>query len=274
MRLKIITLFAMLLSSAAFGQRIVLNMDDEHFTGRSVIHLKQEIRDHLGIRPGQLDDLELEEVTLIAKSRQGNGEGRLRIGQDETRWMDIDDGRGNFNDDDLDSYDRIDFENPNSNNNSRGVWQIHLQGNIKVKRIVLQFDDGNHDDDDDIDDERLVLRFNNEQFRGNSTIHLKQEIRNQLGINIASLRDVELKSVEFIAKSRQGNGRASLRVGRNETNNKRIGDGHGSFNDNDADSYDRVRFDNPNRNDRSRGVWQLHFRGNIKVKRIVIRLNE
>jgi hypothetical protein len=128
--------------------------------------------------------------------------------------------------------------------------------------------DRDSDRDRDRDSDRFVLRFDGESFRGLSTIRLKQEIRDQLGVRPGELRDAELESVMVLAKSRRGEGRVWLQVGNRETRMYRV-DG-GNFNSDNPSTYDRILIDNPSRRERSDGVWQLHFDGNIRVARIVV----
>jgi hypothetical protein len=214
--------------------------------------------------------MKVERVTLIAKSRQGEGRAWLRIGRAQTSSRQI---RGtNFNSDNNNTFDRDTFENPNNNDNSNGVWQLGLRGQIKVKRVIVEVDDDNGGGGNIRD--QITLRFNDEQFQGNSTLHLRQEILQQTNLSPADLNRVRVERVDLWAKSRQGNGRAALKIGNRETNFKEVDGRPSDFNDDDLDTYERIRFENPNNNDNSNGVWQILLRGNIKVKRVVLHFDD
>ena len=114
--------------------------------------------------------------------------------------------------------------------------------------------------------EKFELRFDRERvFRGHNTVYLKRRLRNQHGID---LHRYNLKAVVLVAKSKHGRGTGSLMVGDANTYEEVI-DGM-PYEFRARGGFDRVRFRNPKRN--SRGPWQLHLRGKIKIKKIVVKL--
>ncbi|MGE0173214.1 MAG: hypothetical protein AB7T49_10525 [Oligoflexales bacterium] len=120
--------------------RFVLQFDDEQFTGASTIRLKEEILDQYDIRPNQLRRADLDQVVVFAKSRRGNGRVSLQVGNRETRLYRVE--GGNFGSDNFASYDRIILENPSRHGFSGGVWQLHFEGNIKIRQVIVRVDGG------------------------------------------------------------------------------------------------------------------------------------
>jgi len=118
--------------------------------------------------------------------------------------------------------------------------------------------------------ERFVLDFNDSHIRGHkgetATIFLKRSLKEQYPW--VKVSDLELKKVVLVAKSKKGRGGAGLRVGKWATDLSEVGGSPRSFHDNGRNSFDRVKFWNPSHS--SRGRWQLGFRGNIIVRKIVL----
>ncbi len=114
-------------------------------------------------------------------------------------------------------------------------------------------------------EKKFVLKFHGERFQQQSKLFLKQELQRQHGIRVQNFK---LNKVRLVAKSRNGNGRAKLVMGQDQTQMKYINGHPQDFHYNDRDTWDRVNFRNPSYN--SRGNWQIHMRGNIKVKRVVV----
>jgi hypothetical protein len=116
--------------------------------------------------------------------------------------------------------------------------------------------------------ERLILNLNGEHFRQDSVIPLKARLKRQNPGLV--LRGTELIRVRVIAKSRQGRGTASLVVGNYEQDRAGISGNPMDFNHPEKYTYSPVVLQNGND---SRGNWQVHLRGNIKVLRVVIVVN-
>lgn len=88
------------------------------------------------------------------------------------------------------------------------------------------------------------------------------------------LRDLKLEEVILVAKSRMGMGNASLIVGGVKGYEQNIPGHPQDFYDNGRYTYTRVKLENPNYRDQSQGVWQIDLKGNIKVKRIILKVKE
>lgn len=84
-------------------------------------------------------DLELRRVVLVAKSRHGRGNAQLRVGNHLSEMYRVDGRSGRFRNDRRDSFDRIHISNPSRD--SGGPWQIDLQGDFVVNKVVLEVDD-------------------------------------------------------------------------------------------------------------------------------------
>ena len=112
----------------------------------------------------------------------------------------------------------------------------------------------------------MHVQFYDQNYRGQSTLFLKREIRQQFpGIN---LRRADLLRVRLIAKSRRGRGTAALKVGYDVTYPQTVSGNPYDFNDPAPYTFDRVPFDNPSWD--STGVWQIKLRGNFIVRKVVV----
>ncbi len=122
--------------------------------------------------------------------------------------------------------------------------------------------------------ERFVLDFDDSQIRGHrgeaATIFLKRSLKNQYPW--VDLSKVDLRKVVLVAKSKRGRGGASLRVGNNATELYEVAGAPREFSDDHRYTFDRVRFRNPS-ND-SRGPWQIDFRGNFIVRKVVLEVED
>lgn len=113
--------------------------------------------------------------------------------------------------------------------------------------------------------DRIQLHLD-QHLRGQQTIALKRELRYQHpGLN---LRNLKLKAVRLVAKSARGMGEATLSVGQNQSYPVTIGGHPQDFHVNAPYTFQRVRIQNPSYD--SMGRWQIHTRGNIKVKKVVL----
>lgn len=136
----LLTLFGPGLSGTAQAarDRFVLDYHDSqvrsHRGEPATLYLKRALKEQY---PGVvIDDLELRRVVLIAKSRQGRGEARLQVGHRTTEMFRVEGGEGRFRDERRFTFDRVFFSNPSRNSN--GPWQIDLQGNFIVRKVVLE----------------------------------------------------------------------------------------------------------------------------------------
>lgn len=113
--------------------------------------------------------------------------------------------------------------------------------------------------------ERFVLELNDQEFRGNNVLRLKELLRDQHGLNV---RQYSLAGVRLVAKTRHGQGTAALRVG-NWVSQERQVYGHPSeFDRPGENTFDKVDFSNDSYD--SEGPWQMQLQGNFKVRRVVV----
>ena len=120
----------MVSARAQQNQRLEIEYGGQIFKGQSVLFLKQEItKKHPRINFKKWD---LKRVVLVAKSARGFGEAHLKVGRDESRIETIDGNRPDFRN--QGNYHRISFRSPGPD---QGKWQIHLKGNIKVKKVII-----------------------------------------------------------------------------------------------------------------------------------------
>lgn len=141
MRSMLIVLLLLLLSplQAAAGkgkvdrERFVLDFGDSHFRGNPTLFLKREL---LNQYPGiNIGDYTLRRVVLVAKTKAGRGSAQLRVGPELSRHYRVDGAPRSFHSHHRDSFDRIRISNPFRD--SWGPWQLFLQGNFKVRKVVL-----------------------------------------------------------------------------------------------------------------------------------------
>lgn len=118
--------------------------------------------------------------------------------------------------------------------------------------------------------EKLVISMYDSHLRGQNKLALKQKIKDYYP-NI-NLQMVELKSVVLVAKTKRGNGTASLQVGQKETYPQSVYGHINDFHSNDRRSYSKVVLDNPSFD--SKGAWKLNLKGNFKVSKLVINLTK
>lgn len=146
--LGIVLLAATSLSSVAHAgrERIVLDFDDSYYHATkgetATLFLKRELRQQYpGLRFRESD---LRKVVLIAKSKKGRGKAHLRVGQNRSRSVRVDGRPNQFHDNRRHSFDRIKLHNPS--HNSSGPWQIKLNGNFVVRKVVLILDNYDYPD--------------------------------------------------------------------------------------------------------------------------------
>ncbi len=124
--------------------RIVLEFEDRHIRSNrgewETLHLKRMLREQYPWV--EVDNLDLRRVVLIAKSRHGRGEAQLRVGNRTTEVQPVPGHPGEFRDDRRYTFDRVNFSNPSHGSN--GPWQLDLQGNLIVRKVVLEVVDRPH----------------------------------------------------------------------------------------------------------------------------------
>jgi hypothetical protein len=125
------------LQAMAGTDRLVLDFGDGHFrSGRgysSTLFLKKALLEQY---PGiNISDYRLRKVVVVAKSKIGRGDVQLRVGPEVTdRYRVAGDPRGFYSDHPR-SFDRVRIHNPFAD--SWGPWQLLLNGNFKVRKVVL-----------------------------------------------------------------------------------------------------------------------------------------
>ena len=135
--LTLLSIFALALPSYAqrgrtSTEQLVLKLNDAHYRGSSVIQLKQQIRQQY---PRMiLRNFKLKRVKLVAKSKQGRGSAELMVGQSSQDRGNIAGSPREFHSSKAYTFDRVALNNYSGR---QGAWQIHLQGNIIVRKVVV-----------------------------------------------------------------------------------------------------------------------------------------
>lgn len=128
------------LPAEAARERYIVEFDDVHIRGQrgetATIFLKKAFRQQYPWV--ELADMDLRKVVLVAKSRKGNGGAQLRVGEWLTDSYTVAGRPVDFRDRRKITFDRVRFNNPSSS--SGGPWQIDLQGNFIVRKVVLEMD--------------------------------------------------------------------------------------------------------------------------------------
>jgi hypothetical protein len=131
-------------STALASERFVLQLNDAEFNGRSAIALKTLLMRQHRINANRY---QLEQVSMMAKSRAGRGTAALRVGRYQSNEQRVQGDPRSFNDRSPRSFDRLSFYNEARRDRGQ-EWQIILVGNIKVRRIVVALDRQGRDRDD------------------------------------------------------------------------------------------------------------------------------
>ena len=129
--------------------RVKIDMNDAQYRGVNILKLKKMVKDEFARERGRrnidLSRFELIKVRLKAKSARANGYASLLVGKSAaSRWENIGVIRGEFKSNRPSSYPQATvIENPSYY--SDGKWQLELDGNIKIKRlvVVMERDRGN-----------------------------------------------------------------------------------------------------------------------------------
>ncbi len=252
---QIFMIAVLALSTNAFAKDITVH-GEAVYQGDNVIRLRTLANQVLNQK---LSNFELVGVTMKAKSRKGHGKATLVIGNDQSQKL-VD----QFGDDIFFlvgapwSFHTIRWNISNMPGQADERWQIHLQGTIRVDEIKLHLREVSQTN-------RVRIALGNQLFTGENTVHLRQELK-ALGHNV---RGDKLRRVVLVAKSRAGNASAGVQVGQQFSNAKTIGQTQSGlpFASNEAESYNRLAW---NFNGRTPGVWQLHMKGRIKVKAVIV----
>ena len=115
--------------------------------------------------------------------------------------------------------------------------------------------------------ERVVVDFFGQQYRGQGNIlKIGRHINQQLGRG--SLQDYEIRRVKLVAKSRRGQGQATLLIGRQNAGSYNVPGVPRDFGVESSWTYHEIVM-RPNMRHQSMPV-QIELRGNIKVDRVVV----
>lgn len=86
--------------------------------------------------PGlDIDKASLVAVEVLAKSRQGKGTLRLRVGNQQTIWAKVAGAEKEFDNNEPDSYSSIKIRSPEEG--KKKVWQLIINGYLKIQKIIL-----------------------------------------------------------------------------------------------------------------------------------------
>ena len=125
-----------------------------------------------------------------------------------------------------------------------------IQAHAQMNRYVLDFDD----------------RYIGNRKGEGATLMLKRTLKDQYPW--VNTRNLALRNVILVAKSKVGRGYAQLRVGRQQTNYVRVSGHPKRFKRDHRKSFDRVRLYNPSYT--SWGPWQINLHGNFKVRKVIL----
>lgn len=124
---------AFFIINTAIAERVTFNFNERIYRNKSTIGLKQLIRNRFP--RVNLNQIELNRVTLVAKSARGGASAILFVGNNSSRRINIPGNRFDFQN--PGNYFRINFISPRRR--SVGRWQIQMNGHIKVRRIIVDF---------------------------------------------------------------------------------------------------------------------------------------
>ena len=243
--------------AAGVQQQLLLELN-EHSRGLESISIKQEIK----ARYPQVDiqDLEIDGVMLMAKSKQGNGEATLVVGQSASYPVRVGGRPADFQIDSMRSFTRIQITSPSRS--SEGKWQIETKGNVKVKAIIVLVTKVPA-----TKVETVIIQMDQEHSKGEETLKLKQLLKK--AAPRLDLTDMELQKVTILAKSKAGNGRATLLVGQSSNYPALVPGGQREFQSSAPRTFHQVELKNSLD---SKGAWHLELKGNIKVSKIIVKL--
>jgi hypothetical protein len=139
-KIVLIGLFLLLLfplQAMAGEDRLVLDFADSHICSTqgyaSTLYLKKALLEQY---PGiNISDYRLREVVVVAKTKVGRGDVQLRVGPEVTGRYRVAGSPGGFHSNHPRSFDRVGIHNPFDD--SWGPWQLLLNGNFKVRKVVL-----------------------------------------------------------------------------------------------------------------------------------------
>ena len=243
--------------AVAVQQQLLLELN-ERSRGLSTIALKQEIKaryPHLDIQ-----NLKLDGVMLMAKSKHGKGEATLIVGQVASYPVHIGGRTADFHIDSMKSFTRVQISSPSLS--SQGAWQIETKGNVKVKAIIALVTKIPQ-----MKIKTVSIPLNQAHSKGEEVLKLKQLLK-QYAPQL-DLKEMEVEKVTLIAKSKAGNGRATLTMGQTSNYPAIVPGNQRQFQSNAPRTFHQIELKNSLS---SNGAWHIELKGNIKVKEIIVKL--
>jgi len=232
------------------AERKILNYAGQQFRGQNTLFLKRALKNQF---PGiNLRNKKLGKVIVMAKSEHGRGQAFLVVGQQSSYSQQIPGNPYNFQDYAPYTYTRMQFPVQGA---SQGKWQIKLQGNIKIQNVIVQFKGQNNN----------IKLYVDQHLRGQNVLPLKRMLRQQ---NPQAFNKLDsLKKITIVAKSKHGQGTATLKMGRDISRAKYIDGTPSDFHTPAAYTFSKVSFQGPAYS--TSGVLQILLKGNIKVKEVI-----
>ncbi|MGE0763923.1 MAG: hypothetical protein AB7N80_11645 [Bdellovibrionales bacterium] len=135
------TLTTLFFSSQAFAyspQALTLNYSDFELTSTTYLNLSEDLRRNY---PDHLIGRQIAGVTVKAKSKYGNGEATLWIGNAQSRGYRIDGSDHFYNPADW-TFQNVYIEAPSRGRH--GQWQLGLSNHMIVRQVTVYFADDNH----------------------------------------------------------------------------------------------------------------------------------
>jgi len=276
--LLIATLAAVAVPAQA-ADRFRLDLDNMRIRGsegEQTINLRKLLREQHG--DFDAERFELRNVLVVGKSRKNNGQIKLTVNDIDGAPTAVAGTPDRFNDNAGETFGRYELQpaNPAASN---GRWLLKAEGGLKLRRVLLWVNDcAQGDCVAQTQPTTRKLSFNDTVYRlakskDAEQIGLRAELKKAYGIE---LNDAELKNVQLISKTRQGQtGRALLINGEDVVRRMDLPGGPGQFKGTDPASYRSTNIEprlqnRKNRND-TRGRWILQLQGaNIKVKEILV----
>ena len=137
----LLMMFLVPVNGMASRERFVLDFNDSHIRGHkgepATLFLKKSLKQQYP--RAKISNMDLRKVVLFAKSKKGKGGASLRVGDRVTSMYRVNGHPKSFKNERRASFDRVKFRNPS--NNSRGPWQVDLDGNFIVRKVVIEVED-------------------------------------------------------------------------------------------------------------------------------------
>ncbi|MBD66301.1 MAG: hypothetical protein CME62_13910 [Halobacteriovoraceae bacterium] len=270
MKISLIATISMLTISAfaQTGPRGMNGMRDQiklqvnqQYQGQSTIALKRLLKQQ---RPGlDVQAMDLQAVLLTAKSKAGNAQAVLQVGQRTSYPKTVMGNPRAFNRPGPRTFHTIRLQNPKLGD--KGVWQIDMRGNIKVKDVTLIVKQAQI-----VQNVVINLPARN-IMQGHSKLALKRMIQQQNPR--MNLNGADLVKVTLMAKSKMGRAQATLVTGYNSSYPATIPGLPRTFNSNGPRTFFPVTLI-PSRYANDMGKWQVEINGQVKITQVIITLKQ